>query len=69
MTLDEVSKRVEAIRKCWVVDQDEEKCHASEDHLYEEVLTSIVCGDCVDPKALAALALETKRLDFPRWCA
>lgn len=49
-------------------DDDDERAHVREDKLWEAVLTAIAAGS-TDAKALAEIALETKKLDFCRWCA
>lgn len=47
---------------------DPECAHENEDELYQKVLEEVVKGN---PRArkMAKLALKTKELDFPRWCA
>lgn len=47
---------------------DPECAHDNEDELYQKVLEEVVKGN---PRAqkMAELALKTKQLDFPRWCA
>lgn len=47
---------------------DPEDFHGNEDYLYQKVLEEVVKGN---PRAqkMAELALKTKQLDFPRWCA
>lgn len=47
---------------------DPEESHSNEDYLYQKVLEEVVKGN---PRArkMAELALKTKQLDFPRWCA
>lgn len=47
---------------------DFECAHSDEDELYQKVLEEVVKGN---PRArkMAELALKTKQLDFPRWCA
>lgn len=49
-------------------DYDPEDFHINEDYLYQKVLEEVVKGN---PRAqkMAELALKTKQLDFPRWCA
>ena len=47
---------------------DAERAHSDEDNLWEMVLNWIALG--VDESAeLASLALKTKEIKFPRWCA
>lgn len=55
------------IRNC-VKGADPELAHGNEDYLYQKVLEEVVKGN---PRArkMAELALKTKQLDFPRWCA
>ncbi|VTX54382.1 hypothetical protein [Limosilactobacillus oris] len=55
------------IRDC-IKGADPELVHANEDELYQKVLEEVVKGN---PRArkMAELALKTKQLDFPRWCA
>ena len=51
-------------------DSDPESAHSHEDRLYEAVLTAIATGaGAASPAALCVAALQTKRLNFPRWCA
>lgn len=47
---------------------DPECAHDNEDELYQKVLEEVAKGN---PRArkMAELALKTKQLDFPRWCA
>lgn len=47
---------------------DPEIAHGNEEGLYQKVLEEVVKGN---PRArkMAELALKTKQLDFPRWCA
>lgn len=47
---------------------DPECAHDNEDELYQKVLEEVVKGN---PRArkMAELALKTKQLGFPRWCA
>lgn len=48
---------------------DYEAAHDIEDMLYIALLTEIANGKCPDPKQYAKEALETQKLEFPRWCA
>jgi len=48
---------------------DSEIAHMSEDQLHHAVLRAIATGQADDPKALAAAALQTLRLNFDRWYA
>jgi hypothetical protein len=65
LTVQEVVDRVQAIGP----DPDPEAAHWDEDNLWWEVLSAIATGECEDPVLLATAALETRRLDFPRWYA
>jgi hypothetical protein len=49
--------------------KDPEAAHMKEDGIYFEVLKAISEGNCEDPKACAAEALESKKIKFPRWYA
>lgn len=42
--------------------------HENEGELYQKALEEVVKGNPLAPK-MAELALKTKQLDFPRWCA
>ena len=66
MTLDDVRKRVDEIRR---VSWDDEVAHSREGDLHIDVLRAIADGAAEDPKAMAKLALETCDIDFARWCA
>jgi hypothetical protein len=47
---------------------DAEAAHGAEDELYEAVLRAIAkSGSLENARALAEAALETKKIDFPRW--
>jgi hypothetical protein len=48
---------------------DDESAHYDEDVLHSDVLEAIAAGTCEDPKACAAAALETSKLEFSRWYA
>lgn len=68
MTIDEVKKRVEAIKA--VGNDDPEGSHCDEDRLHQGVLRAIANGyDGGVPKLLAREALKTCDIEFPRWCA
>jgi hypothetical protein len=47
---------------------DPESAHAQEDELYRAVLQAIADGH-ESPALLAAAALDSQKVDFPRWCA
>lgn len=66
MTLQEVELRVQGIRD---IAGDDEAAHGAEDLLHQEVLRSIADDECTAPRACAAAALETLKIDFARWCA
>lgn len=61
-----VRQQVAAIEECI---GDPEAAHSLEDSLRAAILSAIATGDCEDPKAVAAAALESDALPFPRWCA
>ena len=48
---------------------DPEKAHSLEDDLYELVIKAIAQGNTDDIHGLCLEALNTKKIDFPRWCA
>ena len=65
MTVNTARKRLKAIRtEAW----DDEAAHCHEDQLREDVLEAIVDGS-PDYKALARIALSTRKIKFTRWCA
>lgn len=66
MTTVDVRKAVRDITK---YRHDAESAHSREDTLYEALLRSIADGTCENPKECARLALVSKTLEFPRWCA
>lgn len=66
LTLDDVLRRVDAIRK---MVGDDESAHSEEDDLHRDVLQAIADGRCDEPRACAAAALKTCELDFARWYA
>lgn len=47
---------------------DNEAAHGAEDRLYIAVLEAIA-GGAKNPRQLAAEALETRKIDFDRWCS
>jgi hypothetical protein len=67
MTIDDVAAAVERIRG--MACDDSEAAHIAEDELWERVLRYIADGKADDPQHLALVALETKKIDFHRWCA
>jgi hypothetical protein len=60
-----VKTRVAAVR---LVAHDAEAAHVREDDLYEEVLEAIAKGNPDGPE-MAAIALRTKDIEFPRYHA
>lgn len=65
MTVKEAQRRLEAVRE---VVGDDEKAHSREDELHRDVLQHIALGGR-NGAALARIALQTRELDFARWCA
>lgn len=65
MTPADVRLRVEAIA---AAHGDYEMAHGDEDRLHQDVLRAIAAG-APDAAELAAEALRTLELDFPRYCA
>lgn len=63
MTWQEVRERVEAIR---AQADDPEVAHVMEDRLWFEVLSVMAQWDGCE---IAAEALKTREIEFPRWCA
>lgn len=63
----DVLARVEYIRN---IADDDERAHAREDELHQDVLAEIARG-IPGPRAwaLATAALKTKEIKFARWCA
>lgn len=59
-----VNRHVDKIAK---LANDDEEAHASEDHLYREVLRAIADGTASNPRACAEAALKTQELSFSRW--
>lgn len=67
MTVEDVKAAVKQIReRCG---EDYESAHGMEDLLYKNVLRAIARGKAEDPKKLAAEALKTRNIKFPRHCA
>ena len=65
MTVEHVQKEVLLIEKS---KGDPEAAHSYEDRLYNIVLKIIAIG-APNAKELAKAALETNKINFPRWCA
>jgi hypothetical protein len=66
LTLEEIRRRIEEIR---ADAGDDEGQHGAEDALHQAVLQAIANGTCEKPREAARLALETREIDFARWCA
>ena len=66
MTVEDVEREVERIR---AMAGDDEVAHSTEDDLWENVLRLIAAKETDDPAGLAAAALQTKTIEFARWCA
>jgi hypothetical protein len=65
VTVNTARKRLRRIREeAW----DDEVAHDDEDRLRADVLQAIVDGS-PDYKALARIALSTRKIQFSRWCA
>lgn len=67
MNVERVRARIADIAK-EAKNGDSERAHSREDKLFEDVLQAIADG-CEAPSVLAREALESIKLDFPRWCA
>lgn len=69
LTIADVEVRLAEIRLG--VNGDWEAAHSAEDALYMNVLRTIAAGrnDREDAAALAAFALQSRNIDFPRYCA
>lgn len=65
MNLKEVKEAVNDIKESVV---DFEGAHGSEDDLYEAVLKEVVFGN-PEAKEMARIALQTKKINFPRYCS
>lgn len=66
LTVEDVKTRVEGIRD---MSGDPEQSHSAEDSLYRDVLLAISLGMSARRAAeLADAALESRKIDFPRWC-
>jgi hypothetical protein len=65
VTVEEVRRQVEELR---AHHDDPEGAHGDEDQLHEDVLRAIADG-APNAAELAALALQTIDIDFPRWYA
>lgn len=66
MTIDEARKRVEKVAK---YSTDPEIAHSEEDDFYYDILRWIAAGNLTDAAEIATVALKTKDIYFPRWCA
>lgn len=65
MNLKEVKKTVNNIKESVV---DFEGAHELEDDLYEAVLKEVVSGN-PESKEMARIVLQTKEINFPRYCS
>ena len=65
ITVEEVRQQLAAIREAT---RDDEVAHSMEDELYRRVLEAVADG-ADDAPEMAALALETKSIEFSRWMA
>lgn len=66
MDIQDVIRRIESIKSKSTYDP--EVAHGKEDDLYLDVLVAIAEG-APNAKELAAEAIKTQGIDFPRWCA
>jgi hypothetical protein len=66
MTPEDVRKRVKKIES---LKGDPEAAHGEEDDMHVAILQAIANNTCDDPAKCAKVALETERIEFPRWCA
>ena len=66
ISIEEAKREVERIKD---IASDDEAAHGAEDDLWERALRTIADGRADDPQHLALVALETKKIDFQRWCA
>jgi hypothetical protein len=66
MSIDEVQKRISEIRE---LKHDAESAHAFEDDLYADFVRWVSQAGTTEQRHIAHLILETKLIDFPRWCA
>jgi hypothetical protein len=70
LTTVEARDRVEAIRQ--IGNGDPEVAHSREDSLREDVLKMIAdpgFDNIEHARTICQIALETNKVDFPRWCA
>lgn len=65
MNLKEVKEAVNNIKESVV---DFEGAHELEDDLYEAVLKEVVSGN-PESKEMARIALQTREINFPRYCS
>ena len=65
MNLKEVKKTVNDIKESVV---DFEGAHELEDDIYEAVLKEVVSGN-PESKEMARIALQTREINFPRYCS
>lgn len=65
MTLDDVARRVEQVRRVATEARDYELAQVLERSLHDEVVAAMKCGQA--DVECAKLALTTLNVDFPRW--
>ncbi|MGM9908886.1 MAG: hypothetical protein ACI31O_03505 [Limosilactobacillus vaginalis] len=65
MKLTEVKDMVRNINDC---KGDFEMAHEMEDDLYKDVLKEVVAGN-PESKEMARIALQTREINFPRYCS
>lgn len=65
MNLKEVKEAVNNIKESVI---DFEGAHELEDDLYEAVLKEVVSGN-PESKEMARIALQTREINFPRYCS
>jgi hypothetical protein len=66
MTLEEIQKRVAAIKE---MAGDDESAHGAEDQLYSDFIAYVATLDNHSLAQKAKLVLSTAELRFSRWCA
>ncbi|URM90405.1 hypothetical protein LUW75_10815 [Streptomyces sp. MRC013] len=65
LTAEDIARRLAAIH---AASDDPEAAHGLVDDLHLDVLATIAAG-APDAPLLAAAALRTETISFPRWCA
>lgn len=66
MSKDELRERINKIQEN---SYDDEVAHSLEDDLYRDFIESLAAGTITSPATMAKMLLETKKMDFARWCA